>query len=583
MYAGKNTPVELPKTGHLHILTNGYVYWENDGKWDKEARRMRDSRVSIGKMADAEKGLFYPNRKYWELFPDEKHNANSARRIPEKTAQLEEPGKFFSRLSYGAYLALKLAAEKIGLLETLKETFPDKWEKIFALTVHFICDECSTAQAFPFWQFDNYCGLESSLTVVEISRLYRDIGADQNGIDSLMSLFRGRYEKSVYGAETAASSSGMERDLAACILDSENHSSSFMDNDMTESGSAKKKDALPDISFAAFVDEMTGVPVSYELFMGSLIDQPQALVAIKNAEHIGFRKIFLVMDRRYCRKDVLNACENVSFACMCPENMPELNEVRSKYASEIKDRYEHFVPAENVYGIKAGDMEVYGKTYKTFLYYDSARAEDERSAIHMKLDMLRVEAESGQKCTAETTRRFAPWLIFENLEEPDPETGRKFRIKDNNEAIQQELNKAGFFMAVSDMDCSAEEIIVRARKRDSYERTFRRAKSHFDFSGVCRTDGDLYKGQMFGCFLALALSSAFCWYIRKYLGFGLTRRTMAHALGILSQYRIEFQKDKTWTPVYALTCDMRTIFQELGIEHPEEDIPAIVSRLKIRL
>lgn len=60
-------------------------------------------------------------------------------------------------------------------------------------------------------------------------------------------------------------------------------------------------------------------------------------------------------------------------------------------------------------------MEVYGKTYKTFLYYDSARAEDERSAIHMKLDMLRVEAESGQKCTAETTRRFAPWLIFENL------------------------------------------------------------------------------------------------------------------------------------------------------------------------
>ena len=66
MYAGKNTPVELPKTGHLHILTNGYVYWENDGKWDKEARRMRDSRVSIGKMADAEKGLFYPNRKYWD-------------------------------------------------------------------------------------------------------------------------------------------------------------------------------------------------------------------------------------------------------------------------------------------------------------------------------------------------------------------------------------------------------------------------------------------------------------------------------------------------------------------------------------
>ena len=131
MYAGKNTPIELPKTGHLHILTNGYVYWENDGKWDKKARRMRDSRVSIGKIADEDQDFFYPNKKYWELFPDQKHNANGARRIPEKTAQLEEPGKFSSRLSYGAYLALHLAAEKIGLLETLKETFPDKWEKIF--------------------------------------------------------------------------------------------------------------------------------------------------------------------------------------------------------------------------------------------------------------------------------------------------------------------------------------------------------------------------------------------------------------------------------------------------------------------
>ena len=126
MYAGKNTPIKLPKTRHLHILTNGYVSWENDGKWDKTTRRMKDSRVSIGKMADAEKGLFYPNKKYWELFPDGMHNANWAR-IHEKAVPYEEPGKFSSSLNYGAYLALQLAAEKIGLLKTLKETFPGTW------------------------------------------------------------------------------------------------------------------------------------------------------------------------------------------------------------------------------------------------------------------------------------------------------------------------------------------------------------------------------------------------------------------------------------------------------------------------
>ena len=79
--------------------------------------------------------------------------------------------------------------------------------------------------------------------------------------------------------------------------------------------------------------------------------------------------------------------------------------------------------------------------------------------------------------------------------DPDLQT-ELAEIKDNDEAIQQELDKAGFFMVVSDRDCSTEETIVRARKRNSYEQMLRRAKSHFDFSGVCRTDGDLYKGQI---------------------------------------------------------------------------------------
>ena len=334
MYAGKNTPIELPKKGHLHILTNGYVYWENDGKWDKDAKRMRDSRVSIGKIADRERGLFYPNKKYWELFPDEMHNSNGARRIPEKTAPLGEPGKFSSRLNYGAYLALRLAAEKIGLFKTLKETFPDRWEKLFALVVHFICDECSTAQAFPFWQFDNYCGLQNRLTDDEISRLYRDTGTDQNGIDSFMEFFHKRYEKSVYGDEPA--SSGQERALTAYALDSTNHNTSCKNNDMAEFGAAKKKEGLPDINFAAFVDEKTGIPVYYELFFGSLLDKSQTPFAIKNAERLGFQKLFIVMDRGYYRKEVFEAFEGMSFACMCPENMPEFDKVWSKHHSEIK-------------------------------------------------------------------------------------------------------------------------------------------------------------------------------------------------------------------------------------------------------
>ena len=550
------------------------MYWENDGKWDKDAKRMRDSRVSIGKIADRERGLFYPNKKYWELFPDEMHNSNGARRIPEKTAPLGEPGKFSSRLNYGAYLALRLAAEKIGLFKTLKETFPDRWEKLFALVVHFICDECSTAQAFPFWQFDNYCGLQNKLTDDEISRLYREIGTDQNGIDSFMEFFHKEYEKSVYGDESA--SSGQERGLTAYALDSTNHNTSCKDNDLAEFGAAKKKEGLPDINFAAFVDEKTGVPVYYELFFGSLLDKSQTPFTLKNAERLGFQKLFLVMDRGYYRKEVFEACGNMSFACMCPENMPEFDDVWSGHHTEIKDQHKYYVPAEKVYGIKVDDVKVYDRTYKAFLYYDSERAEDERDTIHLKLGMLKEQAAARKNYTAKMSQTFAPWLIIEKLDEPDPQTGKKFRITENNERIQEELDKAGFFLVVSDCDCSTEEMIIRARKRDVDEKTF------FDFTKTGTHSRKTYQGKMFACYLALIVSSAFCWYTRKYIK-AVSSRTMATTLGLLKKYQIQQQKDETWFPVYAITKNMREVFMLLGLDNPDTEVPEMVKKLCLKL
>ena len=57
---------------------------------------------------------------------------------------------------------------------------------------------------------------------------------------------------------------------------------------------------------------------------------------------------------------------------------------------------------------------------------------------------------------------------------------------------------------------------------------------------------------------------------------GLLCRFSAVFDGILCDYKTRFR-------VYRLTKDIREIFLELGIENPDEDIPAIVSRLKIRL
>ena len=63
MYANGAKIVKLPTVGTLHILTTGYVYWENDGVWDKNKRRMTDHRVPIGKLIDRDAGTMHANGK----------------------------------------------------------------------------------------------------------------------------------------------------------------------------------------------------------------------------------------------------------------------------------------------------------------------------------------------------------------------------------------------------------------------------------------------------------------------------------------------------------------------------------------
>ncbi len=67
MYFGKYEPVNIPKNG-THIQKNGYVYWSNSSKWDRNKKRSVDNRVSIGKIISNQPGMMYPNKKFFDIF-----------------------------------------------------------------------------------------------------------------------------------------------------------------------------------------------------------------------------------------------------------------------------------------------------------------------------------------------------------------------------------------------------------------------------------------------------------------------------------------------------------------------------------
>ena len=117
MYAGKGESVALPTTGHLHILKTGYVYWENDGKWDNAKKQTVDGRVSIGRLDPNNKYMLFPNKNYFSIFESVGLNQDDSK------PALKESNALSKTLNYGAYVAMMKAADRVGCLSALKKHF----------------------------------------------------------------------------------------------------------------------------------------------------------------------------------------------------------------------------------------------------------------------------------------------------------------------------------------------------------------------------------------------------------------------------------------------------------------------------
>ena len=113
----------------------------------------------------------YPNKKYEKIFGPINEDVARAREKYDPAVR-KLAGKMDSTLSYAPYAVMFEAFCKCGCKEALQKAFPSLWKKIFAVSLHGIVAQNSTAQAFPGWAFDNYCGLRSSISDSEISRLY---------------------------------------------------------------------------------------------------------------------------------------------------------------------------------------------------------------------------------------------------------------------------------------------------------------------------------------------------------------------------------------------------------------------------
>ena len=168
----------------------------------------------------------------------------------------------------------------------------------------------------------------------------KKIAADPEAIQNFLYFHKEAYHKRIHeGGETILA------------FDSTNQNTSSREIPLAEHGHPKVNKHLPDINTALFVDEETGIPLYYEHFCGSILDKSETPYTMERVRDLGFKKLFLMMDRGYFSQKTIEAMKDNSFGLMCPDNLNFVKEIIAGYSAAIRDQEDCYIASENVYGI----------------------------------------------------------------------------------------------------------------------------------------------------------------------------------------------------------------------------------------
>lgn len=567
MYAGITEIVDIPTrtdNGYCAILKTGYVYWVTDSVWDKKKKKTIDKRVSIGKLAPGD-GKMYPNNKYEELFSKQK---NTHTPEPDSTSDnnhhRQMADKFDINMAFGPYAVMKEGLTKIGALSALKSSFPKLWFKIIAKALHPVVTEDSTAQLYSGWAFDNYAGIAKNMTDSEISKLYKEIGADESIIRS----FFNKFQKEFHILFPQASESVVAFDSTNQVTESRNLS-------QAKYGKSKTGEALPVINTAMYVDQTTGIPIWYEHFDGNILDKSQTPYSVEKAASLGYQKLFLMMDRGYFSAKTINALQKqkIGFGMMMPELTNITTNTIKEYRDTIRNNPKYLIPEQDIFGCST-EVTVAGHNLYAFVFYDDNTAKEERDNINSKLRHYLEEIKTRKNYSNKMSDYFKKRaIIVSKAEKKEQNDAPNFTYVIDHELLKKAYDEAGFFMILSNRPLSPQAIICIGRNRDKAEKAFRRLKSHFSLRrSYCHSDAS-YAGKMFVSFISLLMLSSFAWFCKGILQGG-GNATTASLISELHRYKMIKKSDGTWMPAYALNRQQKDIFLCLGIteEKLESDI-----------
>ncbi len=275
---------------------------------------------------------------------------------------------------------------------------------------------------------------------------------------------------------------------------------------LLEWGYNRDHNNLPQINLSVILDKQEGIPLSYEIYPGSITDVQTLFNTIKKLSAIGIKYFTIILDRGFYSLENINHLieANADFVIAVPQKYKEVNQLMSRVWKEIDHTQYLEKYGGDIFFVKEVDIVAGTHTLKGFCYYNPGRATQEKDNFYRKLVDIKKELE---KLTVDkSVRRQAAEIAGKHFEYFSLDTtSAKLKVTIKDKAVSRVLNKKGLYLIAYRGDYDWECCLAAYKEKDLIERGFNILKNDLELSTPGVHKNETLKGIVFINLLALII------------------------------------------------------------------------------
>ena len=537
-------PTDSPGITSKKIKGVTYIYYAYEHSYSAEKKYTVPKSTTIGKCAEDDPEMMYPNTNFLKFFPAEE--------LPETKGEAYRSGC----LRTGTFLVLRRIITEYHLDEMLSDIIGKESGLFLDLAVYTIIAENNAGQYYPEYAF-NHPLFTTGMRIYSDSKVSSFI----NSITKDQSLaFLDEWNRKQDNSQKIYVS-----------YDSTNKNCQAGDIDFVEYGHPKEDTGAPIINYSIAYDRNNAKPLYYEDYPGSIVDISQLQYMLEKAGGYGYKNVGFILDRGYFSKENIHYMDRRGYDFVIM--MKGMKDLVKELVLEVKGSFEE----DRRYSIR--DYKVSGITVKKQLYpsdekeryfhiyYNDRKKSSEHEAIETKIDRMAecLHKHEGTKYEINGggfNKYFD--LIYYNKGKKD----EKFMYgRERPDVINEEIKLCGYFVIITSEEMTAAEALDLYKSRDVSEKLFRGDKSYMGNKSFRAHTSESVHAKIFIEFIALIIRNKFYTCLKEQMNRAGKKNYMTVPAAIRELEKIELirQSDCGYRMDYAVTATQKEILKGFGM------------------